>query len=631
MGRSVSVFAPLCAVEIFDGPGVLDQRARWYLSIIGRLQPEVPLPQVRAWLAANAPAIFEATLPADWPATSQASYLKSTLGADPGAGGLSDLRSEYGRALYVLLVVVGVVLLIACANIANLMLARAAAREREIAIRLAIGAGRGRLVRQLLTESLVIAGAGALLGIFFAQWASTLLVRYLTVRDDLMWIDVSLDGRVLAFTIVLATLTGVLFGSVPAWRGTRIDPHAAMKAGGRASSGAGTRQRLGKSLVVGQIGLSLALVVGAALLLGSFRRLLTLDPGFKRDGVLLTSADFSNSGFDRARRDLVVADLLRQLRGQPGVAAASASLMTPVGGFFWNGEVETPDFTPSGERDAIVYFNQVSDGYFGTLGTALKEGRDVTPQDAATSPPIAVINEAMAKRFFHGDPIGRQYRAHHGRGMSPWVTVVGVVADAKYESLKDDVPPTAFVPLTQDQDLGAQVVFEVRGAAPTMLIPAVKKVMLGASPSTALTFKTFEAQVDASLARPRLLGTLSGFFGALALLLSVIGVYGTISYNVTRRRSEIGIRIALGAAARRVRSMVVGEAGVLVVLGVALGLGMTLVGTRFVTSFLYGVSPTDPITIGGAAVLMTVVAIGAALIPAWRASRVDPMDVLREE
>ncbi|MGH7734613.1 MAG: FtsX-like permease family protein, partial [Gemmatimonadales bacterium] len=325
VGRETSVYLPLCAEDILDGPGTLDTRDRWYLSIVGRLRPDVPLTQVRSWLGTHARAVYEATLPPRWGAEGQANYLKGKLDVAAAAGGLSRLRDAYASALWVLMAVVGIVLLIACANVANLMLARAAAREREIAIRLAIGAGRGRLIRQFLTESLLITLIGASLGLLFARWGSALLVRFLSLRNELLWLDLSLDGRVLGFTLFLAVGTALFFGMVPAWRGTRVDPHAAMKAGGRSATGGERRQRLGKALVVGQVALSLALVVGAGLLVGSFRRLMTLDPGFKRQGVLLVSADFSNSGFDRARRNVVATDLLRRIRETPGVAAASVS------------------------------------------------------------------------------------------------------------------------------------------------------------------------------------------------------------------------------------------------------------------------------------------------------------------
>ncbi|MGH7590306.1 MAG: FtsX-like permease family protein, partial [Gemmatimonadales bacterium] len=392
-----------------------------------------------------------------------------------------------------------------------------------------------------------------------------------------------------------------------------------------------------RMLVVGQVALSLALVAGAGLLVGSFRRLVTLDPGFKRQGVLLVSADFGNSGFDRAKRDVVTADLLRRLRALPGVSSASVSAMTPIGGFFWNGFVEVPGFTPKNERDALADFNKGSDGYFATLQTPILEGRDFGPLDAANSPLVAIINQAMATKFFGGaDPLGRQFQLQQGTGSGPMITVVGVTANAHYASLEKDPEPQAYFPMSQGFDLGPEVVFEVRGppdprGAPAAMQGQIKDLLLSASPAVSITFRSFDAQINASLARPRLMATLSGFFGALALLLAVIGIYGVISYGVTRRRNEIGIRIALGAAGSRVIRMVVGEAGLLVALGTVFGIGVTIVGTRFVASFLYGVTATDPVTIGGAALVLAAIALGAATVPAWRASRVDPMEVLREE
>ncbi|MGH7532910.1 MAG: ABC transporter permease, partial [Gemmatimonadales bacterium] len=536
VGQETSVYLPLCQVDAFDGPGTLDVRARWYLNIVGRLKAGMPIAQVQSWLATNSRGMFEATVPPQWRASDQADYLANKLGVQYAAAGLSDLRDSYATALWVLMAVVGIVLIIACANVANLMLARAAAREREIAIRLAIGAGRGRLIRQFLTESVLVTFIGAGLGMLFARWATALLVRLLSLGADQLWLDIGLDGRVLAFTAALAVVTGLVFGMVPAWRGTGVDPHAAMKAGGRSATGSERRHRLGRMLVVGQVALSLALVAGAGLLVGSFRRLVTLDPGFKRQGVLLVSADFGNSGFDRARRGAVTADLLRRIREVPGVSSASVSAMTPIGGFFWNGFVEVPGFTPKSERDALADFNKGSDGYFATLQTPILEGRDFGPQDAATSPLVAIINQAMATKFFGtADPLGRQFRLQEGSGTGPWITVVGITANARYASLDKDPEPQAYYPMTQGFDLGPEVVFEVRGPADSRRSPAatlsqIKDLLLAASPAVSITFKTFDAQISASLARPRLLATLSGFFGALALLLAVIGIYGVISY-----------------------------------------------------------------------------------------------------
>ena len=633
VGRSVDVYAPLCMQSMLIRPGILDVRARWFLNVIGRPREGLTPAQVHSALAIAAPAIFRATVPSNFGADGQAQYLKSTFDVAPAATGLSDLRASYSKALYVLMVVVGVVLLIACANIANLLLARGASRAHEISIRMALGAGRWRLVRQLLTESLLLSLMGAALGVLFARWASGLLVGLLSTRQNFVWLDLTIDGRVLAFTAIIAGGTAILFGLLPAWRATRVDPQTAMKAGGRGVVGNDGRHRIGKSLVVMQVALSLALVTAAGLLLGSFRKLTQVDPGFHPDGVLLVSAGFAQTSRNTEQQLIAQTQLLDRLRSVPGVRAASASFMTPIGGEGWNELVIVDGFKSTNRRDAAVWFNQVTDGYFHTMGTPLLAGRDLAPTDDPSAPPVAVIDETMARKFFGAaNAVGRTFKTSLGDSASAPITVVGVVRTAKYSSLKEKSPGTVYLPFTQGDGKRPTASYEVRVAgSPAALIPAIKTAVTQASPSITLDFRTLSEQVSSSLSRPRLLATLSGFFGALALLLATIGLYGTMSYDVTRRRNEIGIRIALGAARHRVLTMVIGEAGRLIVLGVAAGLLLALATTRFVSSFVFGLTPTDPLTLALASAMLAVVALGAAMLPAWRATRTDPMNALREE
>jgi predicted permease len=531
------------------------------------------------------------------------------------------------------MVVVGLVLLIACANIANLLLARAAGRQREIAIRLSLGAGRWRVVRQLLTESALLSFAGAGVGVLFARWASGLLVGFFTLGSHLVWLDLSIDRRVLGFTIAVAVLTAVLFGLAPAWRATRVDPQATLKSGGRGLVGADTRHWIARSLVVGQVALSLALVAAAGLLLGSFRKLVTLDPGFRRDGVLLVTMRFGNTGVPDSQLTTLESDVLLRLRTLPGVTSASAATLTPIGNMSWNDYVAVPGYAPTKGDDSIAFFNQVADDYFATLGTTLLWGRDISPDDITHTHRVAVINQTMAQRFFGSvSPLGRSFRTVVGDSTSPPWEVVGVVQDAKYQRLDEHTLATAYFPLGQGDVPWPQATFVLRSAgAPAALIPLVRAVAAGVHPRISLEITTLSAQVSASLARPRLLATLSGFFGVLALVLAMIGLYGTMSYNVTRRRNEIGIRMALGAGDGRVLRMVVGDAGRLVVAGILVGSALALAGTRLVESFLFGLAPTDPVTFGLAALALAVAALTATMLPAWRASRLAPMDALREE
>ena len=634
VGSSVDVYVPLCTQAILSGPGALDSRSRWYLTVVGRPRAGLGEAQVRAALEARAPAIFAATLPPNWRAADQDDYLKMTLGVRPAAGGLSALRDRYERALYTLMVVVGVVLLIACANIANLLLARAAARQREIAVRLAIGSSRARLVRQLLTESLLLSLIGAAAGLLFARWASRLLVRFLsTGSGNGIWLDLGIDGRVLAFTVAVSVVTGILFGVAPAWRAVRVDPQQAMKTGGRGVVRGEGRQRVGKALVVGQVALSLLLVMAAGLLLGSFRKLTTLDPGFRREGVLVAHLDFGNAGYTGSRLLDSQNELLRRARELPGVRSASTSVLTPIGRTSWNEVLVVPGYTASGMHDALAFFNVVSDGYFATLGTDLLAGRDFLPADQERPTPVAIINESTARHFFRGvNPLGRTFSVQRGDSAGPAVEVIGVVTDAKYQSLTEENQPTVYVPFGAGSAPEKFIDLELRVDGPiTAPSAALKDLVASVNPAISLDLTTLQAQVSASLARPRLLATLSGFFGALALLLAVIGLYGTLSYGVARRRNEIGIRLALGAGRERVLRMIVSEAGRLVLLGTIAGVLLALATTRFVESFLFGLEASDPATLLLSAAVLAGVAMGAAFLPAWRASRLDPTEALREE
>ena len=627
VGRSVQVYVPLCL------RANLDARSNWFLWAIGRPKPGITKEMAAARLASLSSAVFDATVPEQWSASQQAEYRANKLSVAPGANGLSWLRRDYQKALGVLMAVVGLVLLIACANVANLLLARASARRREMAIRLAIGAARRRLVRQMMTESILLATLGAAAGLLFARWGAALLVQILAAGKTDLSLDVSLDGRVLLFTIAVAVATGVLFGLTPAWRSAHVDPQAALKANGRGVAEGHSRFTVGKWLVVGQLALSLVLVMGAGLLLGSFRKLTTLDPGFRHEGVLLVATSMSNAGIPDSAFGPLRDQLLERLRSLPGVQSASISQMTPIGGSSWNEVVGADGFNAATMEDRLVYFNEVSDGFFATLGMTLRAGRDFDRRDVPGATKVAVINETMARRFFGtSNPLGKSfYTMQHEKRGEP-IEVIGVVKDAKYEELREETLATAYVAMSQEPRASAMSNFEVRVADdPRAIIPAVKTNVAELSPNISLQFKTFTAQVNASLTRDRLLATLSGFFGVLALLLATVGLYGTLSYSVARRRNEIGIRIALGAQGSGVMKLVLGEVGRLTIIGIVLGALVSFGAMRWVTSFLYGLSASDPGTMTAAALTLAAVAIAAGALPAWRAARVNPVDALREE
>ena len=464
VGSRVQVYAPICAEALLRGTNTtLDARSTWWLIVMGRLKGGMNIEQLNGAFAAASPGIHEATLPDHWPAEIQRDYLGTVLTASPAPTGRSTTRARYSEALFVLMVVSGVVLLIACTNVAHLLMARAAARQREMAVRLAIGAGRGRLIRQLLTESVLLSLLGAVVGVLFARWAGQVMVGMLSTGSSQVWLDLSPDLRVLAFTIGVATLTGLLFGLAPAWRAARVSPQAAMQAGGRGMAQGRGRFAVTRGLVIGQVALSLVLLVGAGLLLRSFQKLVTLDPGFRREGVLLVEMDFELTGYADERRVLAYREALERLRALPGARSASAVVVTPISGMGWNGDIEAEGFAPKTEREGIVWFNAVSDGYFETMQTRRIAGRDFGPQDVSGGAPVAIINESMARRVFGaGNPIGRTFRPRNGRGLDAPVEVIGLVQDARYRSLRDTNTATAYLPWTQAELWGTTMRYAVR-------------------------------------------------------------------------------------------------------------------------------------------------------------------------
>ncbi len=630
VGSSVDVFVPVCAEEILNAEAsIFDERSFYgWLRVIGRPKPDVSPSQVTARLNLLAPQIFRVTLPENWRLEDQQAYLERKFETRSAAHGLSYVRTQYRQALIVLMVTVGAVLLIACANLANLLLARSTARQREVAIRVALGAGRGRLIRQLLTESLLLSLIGAAAGILFAQWGASLLVAYLDV-----YLDLALNARVLAFTVGIAVITGLLFGTAPAWKSARVQPQAAMKANTRGVI-RGSRFAFGKMLVTAQVALSSLLVVVAGLMLSTFSTLGSLDPGFQRNGVLLMSADFRNGNYAPERRLPVFQEMLEKLRAIPGVQSASASNITPISLAWWRDELVIEGLAARSRDDATVYFNQVSSAFFETLGIGMIAGRDFDGRDTPTSPRVAIVNQALVKKYFReANPLGKYFRIQDGNGLGDPIEIVGIVKDSKYGSLRDEIPPTAYIAWSQEPRPLPLTNYELRVAsgAAASLIPAVTSAIKEINPSLSVEFTTLAGQVDDSISREKLLAMLSGLFGALALFLAAIGLYGLMSYNVASRRNELGVRMALGADPTRVMRMVLGEIAILIGTGLALGIAAAAATTRYVASFLYGVTPTDPLILSLAAVVLAGVSFAAGYFPARRASRLDPLHSLREE
>jgi putative ABC transport system permease protein len=633
-GSKFDVALPICSVTTFSPKTRLEGRSTWWLRIMGRLKSGTGAEQMKARLEALSPTVFAGALPLDWPKKEQDEFLRRVLTGMVSANGPSYMRRQMERPLYVLMAVVGLVLLIACANIASLMLARGAARQKEIAMRRALGASRTRLIRQLLTECILLSSAGALLGMFFARWGNAALLRYMSTGREKVFFDLSVSGRVLGFTALVAIFAGILFGALPAFHATRISLTAAMKGG---HAGAGESRfgfRPGKWIVASQTALSLVLLVAAGLFLRSLVRLATLDIGFDRNNVLLVSANLGVAKIAPEQRLDVYEQIESALQTIPGAISVSRSWRTPVTNHEWNDFVfvDSSD-APKGD-DSLVYFNYVSPGYFGTLRTPLLAGRGFQPTDKKNGQGVAVVNETMVRRFFHGqNPLGKTFRVGDGRNeRSQTFEIVGLMRDAKYESLREETFPQAVFPISQMPGNDESEYFELRTAIPPKaLTSAVQNSVAGVNKGISLEFQTLAEQVDDSIVQDRLLATMSGFFGGLALLLAMIGLFGAISYFVMQRQTEFGVRRALGAQPGSILGLVLREVLVILAAGVTLGVGIALASARLLQSLLFGLPARDTVTMVAAVGILSAVALLAGYLPARRAMRVDPMVALRYE
>ena len=632
VGRGFDVAIPVCAEPIINGESAhTPRRDHWWLAVIGRLKPGWSVARARAQIRTISPGLFEATLPPSYTPEIAKGYLDAKLTANPAGDGVSDLRERYQDPLMILLGIAGLVLVIACANLANLMLARASARERELAVRLAIGASRPRLIRQMLAESLLLAAIGAVCGALLAQFLSSHLVQFLSTSDTPIYVDLGADWRIFGFTAALAVLTCMLFGLMPAVRATRANPGTLMKASGRGLTDARDRFGVRRVLVVAQVALSLVLLVGALLFVRSLHKLLTLDAGFQESGVLITEVNYSTLKYPPQRRYEMQHEILRRIRQLPGVEDAAETSIVPISGNLWN---ERLQFVGSNDKWLISNFSRISPGYFHTLGAPLLAGRDLNDHDSSNSPKVAIVNESFIKQLLNGsNPIGKRIRIETGPGEPELVyEIVGVTKDAKYQRLSDPFGPTVFTAMDQVDQPGKRVqVLSRSHVALNSQLAAIKREMTAMNPAMGLNFYTLHSQIEDSLLRERLMATLSGFFGFLAALLASIGLYGVMAYIVARRRSEIGIRIALGADRASVLKLVGSECGKMLVAGLILGIAVALAASQAIAKLLYGLSPNDPLTIVLSVLLLALVAMPASLIPAIRASRVDPMIALREE
>ncbi len=633
VGRRFDVAVPICADPLIRGEEArVDVPHAWWLSVMGRLKQGWSIDTASAQLAAVSPQVFEATAITRFGAEEEKHYLTYHLGVLPAGTGVSDIRNNYETPLDLLLAITGFVLLIACTNLASLMLARASSRAREIAIRLSLGASRGRLIRQLMAESFLLAATGAAIGLALSNSVGKFLVSLISTEQNRVFMDLTPDWRVLGFTLGLAVLTCFLFGLAPALRATRNGSAEVLKAGGRGNTAGRERFGLRRALVIVQVALSLVLLVGALLFSRSLGKLLSVDPGFRANGVLITDLDFSELKLAPEHRQAFKRDLLEQVRAIPGVEAAAETEVVPLGGSGSNNDIWLDGQDSSKKK--TVDESWVSPGYFQTLKTSFLAGRDFNERDTATSPKVAIVNQSFARALTNGaNPVGMSFHSPVGPHQPEFVVqIVGLVKDTKYHDLRDENVAIAFIPVAQYPAPEDSGILMIRSQAPLAeTISAVKRRLAEANPEISLTFHVFESDIRNTLVRERLMATLSGLFGFLAAVLAVIGLYGVIAYIVQRRTNEIGIRMALGAGRGSILRMILIDALLLLAVGIVVGLGLSVALAKTASSLLFGVKPADPITLGLAAALVAVVAAAASYIPARRASKVDPMVALRYE
>ena len=640
-GANPEVFVPLSMQsEIIPGRDYLSPETdpfekREWLQVIGRLKPGVNLAQARARITVEFKQMMQAQT-AGMSAQHKQTFMTQSLAVTEGSRGASTLRGDFGKPLEILMAVVGLILLIACANIANILLARAAARQKEVAVRVALGAGGLRLFRQMLTESVLLAVVGGAVGLLLAQWAEVALVGMVSAGEQLP-LDLRPNAKILVFTLGISVLTGILFGLAPAFRARRVDLNSVLKAAARGFSGASSRpgrMTIGKVLVVAQVALSLLLLVVAGLFVRSFRNLSKVNLGYDTEHLLQFDVNALTYGYQRAEIVPLYEQMLQRLRTIPGVRAASLS-----DNGLLSGTDSQDNFTLEGEAkardDEEVRYDMVGPDFFYAAGIPILEGRGIDAQDSGNGQHVGVINETFARKYFpHSDPIGKRVFVHESSHPFNFV-IVGVAADSKHREVREKPFPRFYAPFFNpvESDWSTRATFVVRTfgspAGPSASIRAVVKDTAANLPP--VTIEMMDQTLADSLTTDRMITELSGAFGALAVILVCIGLYGIMAYAVSGRTNEIGIRMALGAQRNNVLWLVLCETLWLVLIGVAIGLPAVIAASRLIKSLLFGLGANDPLTLALATALMFTVAVLAGYIPARRAMSVDPMIALRYE
>ena len=634
--QSPDLFMPLSTMPLFRAPfgdsaPVLASTKLYWLQVMARARPGISDEQARASLDVALGAAVRATT------TIKKGDTLPHIRVEDGSKGL-NVAHQYAKPLYVLLVMVGAVLLMACANMASLMLARASARQREMSVRLALGAGRSRVLRQVLTESLLLSFMGGVLGLLLGYLCRTALPRLIAKAWDYSEMEVPFNWKVFAFTATITIGTGILFGTLPAWAATRAEIGSALKQGAQTA----TRRRhawSGKGIVAFQIAVSTVLVIAAWLFLRTLINLNRVDPGFAVDHLVLFEIDAPSQRYPAPKDVALHARLEEAFSGVPGVEGVTASDapllvgMQMITGFHVEG---TPEVELSPSPADISKFPRAADvgtEFISVMKIPMVAGRAFTKQDTETSPKVAIINQALAKLFFpHQNPIGKRFRAGPNEKDSKWIEIVGVCADTRYDTLRNNPPPMHFGLYRQQPEVGGLTYIVRTPMKAEAIVPSLRAAVQHIDPNLPLLdIRTQRQQIDADLQQERIFASLSTGFGLLALSLACVGIYGIMAYTVAQRTNEIGIRLALGARRGQVRGMVLRESGWLAVAGVAIGTSVALGLGRLVESLLYGVKAADPLSVLGAALLLLAVAFSSGWIPARRASRLEPMDALRHE
>ncbi len=634
LGTDPNLYVPL-TMRALMSPGWkgFDNRQSYWAYLFGRLKPGVSLDQARAGInSVYVPIVndVEAPLQKGMSDQTMARFKAKTIGVEPGYRGQSSTHTEARTPLLFLMTVTGIVLLIACANIANLLLARGAGRATEMAVRLSLGASRRQLLLQLLTESCVLSLLGGVAGLVVARWTLA-LVASLLPPDAVATLEFELQGRVMVFAAMVSLATGLVFGLFPAWHSTKPDLVSAIKAQAGQPSGARGAARFRSSLVTAQIALSMALLMCAGLFVKSLMNVSRVDLGLKIDNVITFGISPSLSGYEPARAKALFERVEQELAGVPGVTGVASARVALLAGNNWGNDVSVEGFERGPDTDAGSRYNEVNPGYFRTLGVPLMAGREFTPADVEKAPKVAIVNEAFAKKFNLGrDAVGK--RMAQGDKPPLDIEIVAVAQNAKYSDVKDDVPPLFFRPYLQSERVGAMNFYVRSSGDPAQLLRAIPGVIGRLDPNLPVEdLKTMPQQVKDNVFLDRMISTLSAAFAILATLLASIGLYGVLAYTVSQRTREIGLRMALGADGARVRGMILKQVAWMTLIGGIVGLVGAYYLGRAASSLLFELKPYDPMVVGLSVALLTIVAFGAGYIPAYRASRVHPMQALRYE